>query len=208
MPTNPGYPESVRTLITQFGKLPGVGARSAERMAFYILNKTPAEALVLADAIRDVKTLIKNCTHCFNLTESDPCPICSDPTRDHGIICVVEQPKDLLQLEATGVFQGVYHVLLGRIAPLENEHPSQLTIAALVERVQAAAQPGETPIREVILATNPTLDGDGTALFIQEQLTPLGVQVTRLARGLPAGAQIEYSSKAILADALAGRTKL
>ena len=210
MSNNPGYPQSIRTLMEQLGKLPGVGARSAERMAFDILKKSSAEALALAEAIRAVKENVRSCAICFNLTETDPCGICADPARDQGLICVVEQPKDLLQLEATGIYRGVYHVLLGRIAPLEGEHPDALTIPALLERIKAAQtpSPGQTPVREVILATNPTMDGDVTALYLQQQLALLGVAVTRLARGLPAGAQIEYANKAILADALTGRTKV
>jgi recombination protein RecR len=203
---NPAYTDSVRKLMELFGKLPGIGARSAERMAFHILKSTPAEALALADAIRHVKEHVKHCSICFNLTETDPCAICTDPARDAATICVVEQPKDLLQLESTGVYRGVYHVLLGHLAPLENIGPGELTITGLVERI-TKSQVAATPVREVILATNPTMDGDGTALYIQEQLMPLCINVTRLARGLPAGAQIEYSNKAILADAIAGRTK-
>ena len=206
--TKPGYTDSVRRLMEQFGKLPGVGARSAERMAFHILKSTREEALALADAIRTVKDQVRHCSICYNLTEKDPCPICGDAGRDHAIVCIVEQPKDLLQLEATGVFNGVYHVLLGRLAPLENIGPDQLTIPHLLERIRNAQLVGAVPIREVILATNPTLEGDGTALYIQQEVTKLGVPITRLARGLPAGAQIEYANKAILADALSGRTRV
>jgi recombination protein RecR len=202
-----GYTESVKRLMQQFGRLPGVGTRSAERMAFHILKCTPDEALALADAIRAVKEQVRHCSICYNLTEEDPCSICRDDARDHSVVCVVEQPKDLLQLEATGVFHGVYHVLLGHIAPLENMTPDQLSIPQLLERIVASRQEGQTPIREVILATNPTMEGDGTALYLQHELVKLDVQVSRLARGLPTGAQIEYANKAILADALSGRTR-
>lgn len=204
---NPAYTDSLRTLMTLFGKLPGIGARSAERMAFHILKSNPADALALAQAIRDVKEQVRHCSVCYNLTEADPCRICQDLARDHGVICIVEQPKDLLQLEATGVFHGVYHVLLGHLAPLEGIGPEELTIGVLLQRVRDG-QNSPTPVREVIFATNPTMDGDGTALYLQSILEPLGINITRLARGLPAGAQIEYSNRAILSDALNGRTKV
>lgn len=201
------YTDSVKRLMELFGKLPGVGSRSAERMAFHILKTSRNDALALADAIRLVKDSVRHCSICYNLTENDPCPLCADPNRDHTLVCIVEQPKDLMQLEATGVYRGVYHVLLGRLAPLENIGPDQLTIPHLLDRVRAAAAT-PTPIREVILATNPTMEGDGTALYLQQELTKLGVAITRLARGLPTGAQIEYANKAILADAISGRTKV
>jgi recombination protein RecR len=205
---NQGYTESVRRLMELFGKLPGVGTRSAERMAFHILKSNPADALALADAIRSVKENVRHCSICYNLTEADPCNICQDASRDHAVVCVVEQPKDLLQLESTGIYKGVYHVLLGRLAPLEGIGPGELTIGHLLERIRTSHTEGHTPIREIILATNPTLEGDGTSLYLQNELAATNVQITRLARGLPAGAQIEYSNKAILADALTGRTKV
>jgi recombination protein RecR len=202
--SNPHYTDSLRQLMERLAKLPGVGARSAERMAFHLLKSPREEALALAEAIRVVKDQVKHCSICFNLTEGDPCAICADGARDHGVICVVEQPKDLLQLESTGIYRGVYHVLLGRIAPLENIHPGDLTIPQLLDRVKMG------DVKEIILATNPTMEGDGTALHLQKELAAVAPQVavTRLARGLPAGAQIEYSNKAILADALTGRTKV
>ena len=219
MPSNPQYTESLRRLMDLLGKLPGVGSRSAERMAFHLLKNSREEALALSDAIRAVKDHIRHCSICFNLTEADPCSICNDAYRDHGIICVVEQPKDLLQRESTNLYKGVYHVLLGRLAALENIHPQDLTIPQLLDRVragslaaqnQAAPLPGVDPVREVIMGTNPNMEGDGTALYLQRELNTFApeISVTRLARGLPAGAQIEYSNKAILADALTGRTKV
>ncbi|HVS71943.1 MAG TPA: recombination mediator RecR [Phycisphaerae bacterium] len=210
MPNNAHYTDSLRKLMELFGRLPGVGSRSAERMAFHLLKSSREDALALADAIRAVKDQVKHCSICFNLTETDPCSICADPDRDHGVICVVEQPKDLLQLEATGIYKGVYHVLLGRIAPLEHVTPADLTIPQLLDRLKPAADGTPSPVREIILATNPTMEGDGTALYIQQELgyAAPNVAVTRLARGLPAGAQIEYSNKAILADAINGRTKV
>jgi recombination protein RecR len=197
-----GYAETIERLMAELGKLPGIGARTAERLAFHILKATDAEALGLADAIHDVKTKIRPCSQCFNLSEGELCTVCADPRRDRNAICVVEQPKDLLALEATGAFGGLYHVLMGHIAPLEGVEAEDLTIGALVERVKA----GE--ISEVILATNPTVAGDGTALYISSLLAPLGVKVTRLARGLPTGGQIEYANKSILSDALTERRDL
>lgn len=198
----PGYAHVIERLIAEFGKLPGIGARTAERLAFHILKSSPIEAIGLADAIRDVKTQVRPCSQCFNLAEGDLCGICSDPRRDRSIIAVVEQPKDLLALESTGAFRGLYHVLMGHIAPLENIEPEDLTIDALVARVRAGG------IAEVILATNPTVSGDSTSLHIAALLGELGVQVTRLARGLPTGGQIEYANKSILSDAIAERRKL
>src|SRR5580658_884767 len=143
-----GYAKSIEELMSELAKLPGIGARSAERIAFHLLKQKPAEALALADAIREVKTRIKHCATCYNLTEQDPCPICADLGRDHETVCIVEQPKDLLALEATGLYRGVYHVLLGRIAPLDEMHPADLTIDALVRRL------GEGKVRELIMGTN------------------------------------------------------
>src|SRR5947207_4734191 len=175
------YTATIQNLIDQLSSLPGIGARSAERIAFHLLKQNPAEAMRLADAIRDVKTRIKHCSVCFNLTEADPCNICTDPTRDQTVVCIVEQPKDLLALESTGLYHGVYHVLLGRIAPLEDVHPEDVTVEALMNRLAG----GE--IRELIMGTNPNLEGDGTALHIQNEVARRfpNVQVTRLARGLP-----------------------
>ena len=207
LPSSNAYTACVRRLMDQLGKLPGVGSRSAERMVFHLLKSDPQEAFALADAIRDIKEQVRNCSICFQLTETDPCPICCDASRDRGIICVVEQPRDLMQLEATGVYKGVYHVLLGHLAPLDGIGPENLTIEALLKRVGQAGSGTTVPVREVILATNPTMDGDGTAVYLQQCLAATGVTVTRLARGLPSGAQIEYSNRAILSDALMGRTK-
>ena len=189
--------------MTELSRLPGIGMRSAERIAFHLLKQKPEEALRLADAIRDVKTRIKNCSICFNLTEADPCNICGNASRDQGLVCVVEQPKDLLALEATGLYQGVYHVLLGRISPLEGINPEDLTIDALAKRLESGT------VREVIMGTNPTMEGDGTALHIQGIIARYpNVAVTRLARGLPTGSSIEYANRNILADAISGRQKM
>jgi len=197
------YTESLNRLIEQFGKLPGIGPKTAERLAFYILKARPAEAIMLADAIRDVKSRIKRCKICCNLSEEDQvCQICSDQRRDRTAICVVEQPKDVVNLEKTGVCNWVYHVLGGHIAPLEGIEPDDLTIELLVDRIRIGN------LKEVIMATNPDIAGDGTALYISSVLKPYGVKITRLARGLPAGSTIEYASGKILTDAIIGRRQL
>jgi recombination protein RecR len=197
------HTQSIQNLMNELARLPGIGTRSAERIAFHLLKQKPADALKLAEAIRDVKTRIKHCSVCYNLTEQDPCAICADPSRDQGLVCIVEQPKDLLALEATGLYQGVYHVLLGRISPLEDVHPADLTIDALLKRI-ASGQ-----VREIIMGTNPNMEGDGTALHIQQLIAQYpSVSVTRLARGLPAGSNIEYANRNILADAISGRQRM
>ena len=196
------YTETLNRLIEEFGKLPGVGPKTAERLAFYILKAQPAESMALAEAIKDVKNKIKRCEICYNLAEQPVCQICSDPRRDKTLICVVEQPKDVISLEKTGACKWVYHVLGGHIAPLEGIEPSDLTIDKLVERVR------EGNVKEVIMATNPNMAGDGTALYISSLLRPIGVKITQLARGLPAGSTIEYASGKILTDAIIGRQQL
>jgi recombination protein RecR len=193
--------QSVTKLIDQLAKLPGIGRKSAERITYHILRVSKTEALELSDAIRDVKENVRYCKICFNLSETDECEICRDPKRDRGVLCVVEQPRDLIALEQPGTYKGLYHVLLGRIAPLEGIGPDQLTIEALVNRVRS----GE--FREVIMATNPTLEGDGTALFITQQLAEFPGEITRLARGITTGSVLEFANKEILADALSGRQK-
>ena len=161
-----------------------------------------AEALALADAIRSVKQNVRYCKTCYHLAEEEECEICRDPRRDRSLLCVVEQPRDLIQLESSGVYRGLYHVLLGRIAPLEGIGPEQLTIDALVDRVRTGT------VREVIMATNPTVEGDGTALHVSNRLAEFPVEITQLARGITTGSVLEFTNKEILADALAGRQKL
>lgn len=193
--------ESVTRLVDEFAKLPGIGKKSAERLAYHVLRVHKSEALALADAIRDVKENVRYCRTCFNLAEGEECAICRDPKRDTSVLCVVEQPRDLMALEQAGTFRGVYHVLLGRIAPLEGIGPDQLTIAQLVERVRRGS------FRELIMGTNPTLEGDGTALYIANQLQDAPLEITRLARGITTGSVLEFANKEILADALTGRQK-
>jgi recombination protein RecR len=188
--------------MRQLEALPGVGPRSAERIAFHLLRTEREEALALADAIRDVKEKLRHCSQCFNLTDKDPCAICSDPRRESSVIVVVEQPKDVLALEATGVVRGLYHVLMGHIAPLEGVEPGDLTIEPLLARIRRGG------VSEVVLATNPTVEGDGTALHLHSLLQPMGVKVTRLARGLAVGSQVEYATRAMLEAAIVGRTPM
>jgi recombination protein RecR len=193
--------ESVGRLIEELAKLPGIGRKSAERLTYHILRVNKNEAIGLADAIRDVKENVRYCKTCYNLAEADECVICADPKRDRSLLCVVEQPRDLMALEQAGVYRGLYHVLLGRIAPLEGIGPDQLTIGPLVERVRNGS------FAEVIMGTNPTLEGDGTALYIANQLAGVSTRITRLARGITTGSVLEFANKEILSDALVGRQK-
>jgi len=192
--------ESVGRLVEEFARLPGIGKKSAERLTYHVLRVPSAEALRLAEAIRSVKENVRYCGVCFNLAEGERCTICQDARRDAGLVCVVEQPRDVIAIEQTG-YRGTYHVLLGRIAPLEGSTADQLTIDALVERVRGGQ------FREVIMGTNPTLEGDATALEISNRLQGLGVEITRLARGITTGSVLEFANKEILSDALAGRQK-
>jgi recombination protein RecR len=197
----PGYSAAVDRLIGALGRLPGIGAKSAERLAHHLLKCPAEEALELADAIRAAKESIRHCQVCFHLTEADQplCAICRDPRRDRSLVCVVEQSRDLMAMEKAGNFSGSYHVLLGRLAPLQGMGPEQLTIDALDARVR------DGEIRELILATNPNLEGDGTALLVSKRLADTGVRITRLARGLASGSSLEFASRDMLADALSGR---
>ncbi|MFN3531248.1 MAG: recombination mediator RecR [Candidatus Brocadia sp.] len=196
------YPQSVIKLINEFGKMPGIGQKTAERLACHILKLPVEEAMQLAYAVRDVKKLVKTCSVCFNVSENDPCHICSDMSRDRTTICVVEQLADFLTIEKTGKYHGLYHVLQGHISPLEGIHPESLTIEKLLQRVKT------DHIKEVLLATNLNMEGDATALYIHKQLCTLGVRVTRLARGLPTGSYLEYANTAIVADAIRGRSEM
>ena len=191
--------QSVVQLVNEFAKLPGIGKKSAERLTYHILRVPRADAMALADAIRNVKENVQYCRKCYNLAEGDECAICRDPSRQQDLVCVVEQPRDLMALEQSGAYRGLYHVLLGRIAPLEGIGPEQLTIEPLVRRVR------EGGFREVIMATNPTTEGDGTALHISNLLGDLPVHVTRLARGITSGSVLEFANKEMLADAMTGR---
>ncbi|MEC7409917.1 MAG: recombination mediator RecR [Planctomycetota bacterium] len=193
---------AVAELVDQLGRLPGIGRKSAERLAFHLLRVSESEALALSEAIRRVRQDVHYCSQCFNLSESENCLICSDPGRDQTRLCIVEQPRDLMSLEQSAAFKGVYHVLLGRIAPLDGIGPDQLTIEPLVDRVRKGN------FVEVIMATNPTIEGDGTALYISNLLSEFPVEITRLARGITAGSVLEYANREMITDALSGRQKL
>lgn len=194
--------KAVSHTIDELAKLPGIGRKSAERIAYHLLRVNKPEALALADAIRDMRENVRYCEVCFSLAEERRCAICRDPKRDQTQLCVVEQPRDVMVLEEASVYRGLYHVLLGRLAPLENVGPDQLTIEALVDRV------AHGQFREVIMATNPTVEGDGTALYISNLLADYPVKITRLARGITTGSVLEYTNKEILADAITGRQQL
>ncbi|MDA7950109.1 MAG: recombination mediator RecR [Pirellulaceae bacterium] len=194
--------QSLSLLIEQLAKLPGVGKKSAERMAYHLLRVNKKEALALASAIVDVRENVHYCKHCYYLAEEETCEICQDPTRDQTLLCIVEQPRDVIALEQSGVYRGLYHVLLGRIAPLEGVGPEQLTVDSLLERIP------QGNFEEVIMATNPTVEGDGTSLYISNMLAKYPIKISRLARGVTTGSVLEFTNKEILADALSGRQDL
>jgi recombination protein RecR len=198
----------VQTLVTELSRLPGVGNRTAQRLAFHILRASTEDAAALAEAIREVKEKIGLCEVCFNLTDEARCRICQDPRRDHGLICVVEEPSDVIPMERTHEYHGVYHVLGGALSPIDGIDPEDLKIAELSARVVSVD--GEGAVREVILATNPTTTGEATALHIAEELRARapGLTVTRLASGLPVGSDLEYADEVTLGKALAGRRDL
>jgi len=200
---NGSYAPPVQRLVTELSKLPGVGNRTAQRLAFHILRTSPEDAAALAEAIREVKERIGLCEVCFNLTDEPRCRICQDPRRDQGLICVVEEPSDVIPMERTHEYHGVYHVLGGALSPIDGVDPDDLKIAELLSR----ASSGETRVREVVLATNPTTTGEATALHIAEELRARAPQltVTRLASGLPVGSDLEYADEVTLGKALAGR---
>jgi recombination protein RecR len=234
------YTESMERLIEALGQLPGIGRRSAERMAFYLLDADAAEVSALARALHDIKTKVGRCSECGSMAEGDRCAICLNPRRDRSRICVVEGPKDVLRLEATGGYNGLYHVLGCLLAPMEGRGPEQLNADRLLARIvrPAADEParaegvsgggggsagavpagggqaagagavGPREVEEVILALSPTVEGDGTALYLVDRLKGTGVRVTRLARGLPTGASLEYANPGMLADAIRGRQTL
>lgn len=190
-------------LIERLRKLPGVGAKSAQRLAFHVLRASQEEAEALASAILEVKHAIRLCGVCFNITDVDPCVICADDNRDRAALCVVEEPNNLVAIERSGQFRGVYHVLHGSIAPLRGLGPEDLKIAPLLERLGAGAR-----IREVILATNPNVEGETTAVYLSRLLKPLGVKVTRIALGLPVGSELEYADEVTVGKSLEGRREI
>lgn len=209
-PYRTGYPAAVERLIDELAGLPGVGRRSAERLALFLVKSEQSKAQALATAIAQVKATVRNCAVCYHLTEDRVCKVCADENRDRSLIMVVEQPRDLLALEAAGVFKGVYHVLLGRISPLDGVGPTDLTIPALLDRARSPQENfNGVRVREIVLGLNPTLEGDGTALFLADQLQRItSLRVSRLARGLPTGGQLELANKAVLTDAIEGRREV
>ncbi len=196
------YPEPVARLIEALQRLPGIGPKTAQRLTFFLLKRPPDEVRELAESLTAVKEKISYCRVCFNVTDDDPCRICADPARDGRLICVVEEPNDLLAMERTGEFRGRYHVLLGALSPLDGVGPEDLKVRELLARLDAG---GTT---EVILATNPNVEGEATALYLAKLLRPLGVRVTRIARGLPVGGDLEYADQVTLAKALEGRREI
>ncbi len=195
-------PEPVARLIGEFAKLPGIGPKSAQRLTYYLLRMPEAQARALAEAIVGVKERITLCSQCFNFTEADPCLICRDDARDSSLLCVVEEPMDILALERTRGYKGRFHVLHGALSPADGIGPDQLKMRELIARLE------EGTAKEVILATNPNLEGEATAMYLQRLIAPLGIRLTRLARGLPMGSDLEYADEVTLTRALEGRQEM
>jgi recombination protein RecR len=198
---------AIDDLTLELARLPGIGRKTALRLTYHILKRPPEEVRRLARALDTVLERVHSCTRCGNLTESEPCDMCTSPRRDVASICVVEEASDIMAIERTGEYAGLYHVLGGRLSPLDGIGPDELNVATLLQRVRAAAGNG-TAVREVIVATNPSVEGEATALYLQRVLQPLGVRVTRLARGLPVGGDLEYADGVTIAQAFAGRREL
>lgn len=198
----PYYPEPLSKLISELQKLPSIGPKTAQRIAMHILKMTDEDVKRLGQIISEIKDKIINCSICGAITDEDPCSICSDPDRNHRIICVVEQTEDVIALERTGAFKGVYHVLMGALSPIDGINPDDLRIKELIERVK----PGE--VDEVLIATNPNTQGQATAIYLSGRLKPLGVRVTQIAYGLPMGSDIEYADEVTLGKALEGRREI
>jgi recombination protein RecR len=196
------YTPSVEDLIAKLAKLPGIGKKTAARLAFHILQSSQEDAQALARSILRVKERIGLCRVCFNFAEEERCPICRNSQRDRSLLCVVEAPSDLMAIEATGIFKGLYHVLHGAIAPLDGVGPQELKIAELVERLRQGG------VAELILATNPTIEGDATALYLAKVVKPMGIMVTRIAQGIPAGGDIEYVDTKTMSRSLEGRREV
>jgi len=193
------YPEPVARLIEALQRLPGIGPKTAQRLAFFLLKRPSDEVTALADSISQLKARIVNCRVCFNVTEDDPCRICSDPARNTRALCVVEEPNDLLAIERTREFRGRYHVLLGALSPLDGIGPEDLKVRELLSRLE------QEPVDEIILATNPSVEGEATAIFLGKLLKPLTTRITRIARGLPVGGDLEYADEVTLSKAFEGR---
>lgn len=199
------FPPSIQNLIDQFSKLPGIGPKAAERLVFYLLNQPNEETEILSSAIKEIKTKIKICQNCFNIAEDTLCSICKDTKRDRNKICIVENASDIIPLEKTGQFSGLYHILGGTLSPADNIGPDKLHIEELIHRIKVKLEKNKQTKIEIIIALNPTTEGDTTALYLVRALKSFEIKITRLARGLPTGADIEYADEATLAGALAGR---
>jgi recombination protein RecR len=195
-------PPTVGRLIEALQRLPGIGPKTAQRLTFHLLKQPEGAVRELAEALVELKTRVSYCSRCFNVTDEDPCRICADSRRDPALLCVVEEPNDLLAMERTGEYRGRYHVLLGALSPLDGIGPDELKVRELLRRLEA------DQIREVILATNPNVEGDATAIYLAKLLRPLGLRVTRIARGLPVGGDLEYADEVTLARALEGRKEM
>jgi recombination protein RecR len=196
------HPESILRLIEELKKLPGIGGKSAQRLAFHILRASREDADRLCDAVREVKDRVTYCSICNNITDLDPCRFCADEARDHALICVVEEPQNVGAIEKTRDFKGIYHVLMGALSPLQGVGPDDLKIRGLVQRV------GQGSVQEVILATNPTVEGEATAIYLARLLKPLGVRVTRIAMGIPVGSDLEYADEITMGKAMEGRREV
>src|SRR5262249_8022619 len=196
------YPEPVAGLIEALQRLPGIGPKTAQRLAFFLLKRPSDEVTALAESLTQLKALIVHCRVCFNVTEEDPCRICRDPQRNPRALCVVEEPNDLLAIERTGEFRGRYHVLLGALSPLDGIGPEDLKVRELLSRLE------QDPVEEIILATNPSVEGEATALYLGKLLKPFAARITRIARGLPVGGDLEYADEVTLSKALEGRKDL
>ena len=196
------YPEPVARLIEALQRLPGIGPKTAQRLAFFLLKRPADEVTALAESITQLKARIVNCRVCFNVTEDDPCRICRDPGRNTRSLCVVEEPNDLLAIERTGEFRGRYHVLLGALSPLDGIGPEDLKVRELLSRLE------REPVEEIILATNPSVEGEATAIYLGKLLRPFATRITRIARGLPVGGDLEYADEVTLSKALEGRREM
>jgi recombination protein RecR len=201
---NDGLPPAMTRLVRELSRLPGIGEKTASRLAFNLLNRSRDEVIALAESLLEMKERVGLCAECFGLSDAPRCRICDDPQREHDLICVVEGPADLMAIERARTFGGIYHVLHGAIAPLDGIGPDDIKIGELLARLRDS----DAPVREVIIATNATVEGEATALYLAKMLKPTGVKATRLARGLPAGGDLEYSDSATLSSALSGRREL
>lgn len=195
-------PSAIEKLINEFAKLPGIGPKSASRLTFYLLKKSDLDLQLFSDSLTNLKKGVLWCSLCHNMSETDPCSICSDQTRDHSIICIVEDPLDAQALDATGAYKGLFHILGGVLNPLEGIGPDKLNIDSLLKRLQ------NSEVKEVVLATNPSIEGEATALYLQKLIVPFKIKITRLARGLPIGGDLEYADEITITRALQGRSEV